>query len=162
MFVRQPLRLVCLAFAILPGLCFAEEFIGRVVGVPDGDDVLIVSDGLTFDVRFNGIDCPEKGQAYGRRATQFTSDHTLGKDILVRTYGLDRYGRTIGDVLLSDGANLNRELVKAGLCWWYRKYATNDSVLAALEMEAREAKLGLWAEPEPLPPWEFRHRQRRP
>lgn len=159
MSIGHPLRLICLAFLVLPGLSLAEEFIGRVVAVPDGDDVLVVRAGIPKDVRLNGIDCPEKRQAYGWRATQFTSDHTLGKDITVRTHGLDKYGRIIGDVILPDGSILNRELVQAGLCWWYRKYAPNDTVLAGLEKEARDGKRGLWVNPNPVPPWEWRKRR---
>ena len=63
-------------------------------------------------------------------------------------------------MILPDGAILNRELVKAGMCWWYRKYPPNDIILAGLEKEAREAKRGLWVEPNPVPPWEWRKVQR--
>ena len=65
-------------------------------------------------------------------------------------HGLDKYGRTIADVLLSDGTNVNHTLVKDGWCWWYRKYAPGDTALEKLEKEAREAKKGLWA---PIRPW---------
>jgi micrococcal nuclease len=58
--------------------------------------------------------------------------------------------------LLPDGMNLNQELVKQGWCWWYRKYAPGDRVLERLEHEARDAKKGLWADPQPVPPWEWR------
>ncbi len=69
---------------------------------------------------------------------------------------LDRYGRTIGEVSLPDGRVLNRELVKAGFAWWYRRYAPEDVRLEQLENEAREAGRGLWADAEPVPPWEWR------
>ena len=49
-------------------------------------------------------------------------------------------------------------MVKAGYAWWYRKYAPDDTVLKKLEAEAREAKAGLWNDPHPIPPWDFRHR----
>ena len=76
----------------------------------------------------SGIDCPEKGQAYGTRAKQAISELVLGGEVTLQTYGHDKYGRTIGgDVLLFDGTNVNHELVKAGLCWWYRKYAPGDT-----------------------------------
>ena len=52
--------------------------------------------------------------------------------------------------------NLNQELVKQGWCWWYRKYAPGDTVLEGLEKEAREGKKVLWADPQPVPPWEWR------
>ena len=58
--------------------------------------------------------------------------------------------------LLPNGMNLNHELVKQGWCWWYKKYAPGDTVLEGLEHEAREAKKGLWADPQLVPPWEWR------
>jgi endonuclease YncB( thermonuclease family) len=75
------------------------------------------------------------------------------KEVTVRTYGHDKYKRTLTDVILPDGTNVNHELAK-NCWWWYRKCAPGDSVLAGLEHEAREAKKGLWADPHPMPPWE--------
>jgi micrococcal nuclease len=66
----------------------------------------------------------------------------------------------VGDVLLPDGRSLNQELVKAGMAWWYRQYAPNDTTLAQLEAEVRTAKRGLWADAHPVPPWEWRKGQR--
>ena len=63
--------------------------------------------------------------------------------------------RTLANPLLTDGVNLNQELVNQGWCWWYRKYAPGDTVLEGLEKEAREAKKGLWVDPQPVPPWEW-------
>jgi micrococcal nuclease len=68
--------------------------------------------------------------------------------------------RTLGDIILPDGTSVNQEFVKQGWCWWYRKYAPGDTVLEGLEREAREAKKGLWADPQPVPPWEWRKRNR--
>jgi len=68
----------------------------------------------------------------------------------------NRYRRTIGEISLPDGRNLNQEIVKAGFAWWFRRYAPEDKELERLEAEAREAKRGLWVDPEPVPPWEFR------
>lgn len=67
----------------------------------------------------------------------------------------DCYGRTLAEVLLPDGRSLNQALLKAGLAWWFRKYS-KDVRLEAMEQEARFAKRGLWAEPHPVPPWEWR------
>jgi endonuclease YncB( thermonuclease family) len=64
-------------------------------------------------------------------------------------------------VILLDGTNVNHELVKDGWCWWYRKYAPRDTVLEGFEKEAREARKGLWADPQPVPPWEWRKRKER-
>ncbi len=74
---------------------------------------------------------------------------------------LDRYGRTVAEVLLPDGRSLNREQVKAGFAWWYRRYAPDDDTLAQLEADAKAAKRGLWADADPVPPWEWRGRRKR-
>ena len=76
------------------------------------------------------------------------------------THGKDKYGRTLDDVLLPDGTNVNHALVKEGWCWWYRKYAPGNSELEKLEKDARDAKKGLWGDPHPVPPWEWRRRSR--
>ena len=55
---------------------------------------------------------------------------------------------------------MNDELVRAGLAWWFRKYAPKDEQLATLEAEAEREKRGLWVEPDPIPPWEWRKQRR--
>jgi endonuclease YncB( thermonuclease family) len=127
-----------------------------VVSVLDGNTIEIPHDRHSERIRLSGIDCPEKGQAFGTRAKQAASALVFGKDVILQTHGQDKYGRTLGDVFLLDGTNMNHELVKHGWCWWYRKYAPGDTVLEGLEKEAREAKKGLWAEPAPVPPWKWR------
>jgi micrococcal nuclease len=62
----------------------------------------------------------------------------------------------VADVILPDGRNLNHEIVRAGLAWWFRRYAPDDEDLKRLEAQARQAKRGLWADAEPVPPWEWR------
>jgi endonuclease YncB( thermonuclease family) len=82
--------------------------------------------------------------------------------VTVRVKDIDRYKRTVGEVVLPDGRILNRELVRAGLAWWYRQYARHDKELARLEAEAQAASRGLWADKEPMAPWEFRKAGRKP
>jgi endonuclease YncB( thermonuclease family) len=138
----------------------ASDFTGRVVGISDGDTITVMHDGRAEKIRLNGIDAPEKGQPFGNRAKQFVSDLAFGKEVNVRDKGLDRYGRTIGEVFLADGDNLNHEIVRAGLAWWFRRYAPKDRELEELEAEARQARRGLWVDPNPIPPWEWRRSSR--
>ena len=132
------------------------EFSSPVVSVLDGDTIEVLHNQRPERIRLSGIDCPEKGQAYGKKAKQFTSTLVYGKEVTIQVLRNDRHGRTVADVMLSDGTNVSRELVRAGLAWWYRQYSKDES-LGALEEEARQAKRGLWADPNPIPPWELRH-----
>jgi endonuclease YncB( thermonuclease family) len=112
-----------------------------IVSTLDGDTIEVLHNNHAERIRLSGIDCPEKGQAYGTRAKQAASELVLGGEVTLQTYGHDKCGRTLADVLLSDGTNINHTLVKYG--WCYRKYAPGDTVLEGLEQEAREAKKGL-------------------
>jgi len=84
----------------------------------------------------------------------------FSKEVTLQTHGHDKYKRTIADVLLHDGSNVNHTLVRDDWCWWYRKYAPGDAVLEQLEKAAREAKKGLWADPQSVPPWVYRKARR--
>lgn len=139
----------------------AADFTGLVVGIADGDTITVLHEGRQERVRLNGIDAPEKRQAFGQKAKRFTADLAFGQTVTVREFGRDKYGRVIGDVVLPDGRVLNEELVRAGLAWWYCRYS-HDARLAELEREAREARRGLWVEPNPMAPWDFRHPDRPP
>lgn len=132
-----------------------QTFAGKVVGVTDGDTIEVMREGKAEKVRLNGVDCPESNQDFGSRAKQFTSSLVFGKEARVIVRDTDRYGRLVGDVVV-DGKILNHELVKEGLAWWYRQYAPNDAMLELLENEARVAKKGLWSQPKPIAPWDFR------
>jgi len=149
-----------LSFALLTSQALAADFTGRVVGVSDGDTITVMHNGKGERIRLHGIDCPEKRQAFGNRAKQFTSNLVFAKTVTVQALDRDRYGRTVGVVLLPDGRSLNHELVRAGLAWMYRRY-TNDQSLSDLEEEARVARRGLWVDAEPVPPWEWRVMRKR-
>jgi endonuclease YncB( thermonuclease family) len=84
------------------------------------------------------------------------ADLAFRKEVTVKTHGLDKYGRTLADVLMPDSTNVNHTLVKEGWGWWYRKYALGDLVLEGLAHEAREGRKGLWADPQPVPQWVLR------
>ena len=138
----------------------SDTFTGKVVGVSGGDTISVMRQGRPVKVRLHGIDCPEKGQPFGRRAKQITFDVAFGRQVTVQVKTTDRYGRIVGEVILPDGLSLNKDLVHAGLAWWYRKYAPNDRTLKALEAGARADKRGLWADKNPIPPWEWRRGKR--
>jgi len=150
--VRLAIAVVALA---LPSQ--GAEFRAKVIGIVDGDTIEVLHNGRPERVRLVGIDSPERNQAFGSRARQFTGKQVFRQIVTVRSAGSDPYGRTLGEVILPDGRSLNRELVANGLAWHYRRFSA-DRDLARLEEEARAARRGLWSDPHAIPPWEFRRR----
>ncbi|MBD1397067.1 thermonuclease family protein [Pontibacter sp. JH31] len=133
----------------------------KVVGVKDGDTFEVLRNGQTITVRLLGIDTPEKKQAYGQRAKQFASDLAFGKQVRLIEHNKDRYGRTVGTIILPDGRSLNEELVREGYAWHYKAYS-KDKKLENLEADARRFKRGLWQDPNPVAPWDFRKQKPKP
>ena len=133
--IHRLLLIVFLACLVIAEAAHAD-LSGHVVSVLDGDTIEVLHNSRAERVRLNGIDCPEKGQAYGKKAKQATSALVFGKEVTLQTHGKDKYGRTIADVLLPDGTNVNQMLVKDGWCWWYRKYAPGNVILGELERRA--------------------------
>ena len=151
---------VAFTLLVIPCLAVSAEFQGKVVSIIDGDTISVLRDGQQVRVRLTAIAAPEKGQPYGKKAKRHVKDLVTGKSVTVKYESLDRYGRILGAVILPEGTSLNHELVAKGLAWWYREYAPNDVTIIRLELEARRAKLGIWAEPNPIPPWEWRQGKR--
>ena len=131
------------------------RFTGHVVAVIDGDTIGVMRDGREVRIRLDGIDAPESGQDFGRRAKQFTSTATFGKTVDVLVKDTDRYGRLVARVL-ADGQDISVALVEAGLAWHYVEYS-KDPVLADAELSARNQMIGLWSIPNPMPPWDYRN-----
>jgi micrococcal nuclease len=148
---------------LFAGQACAAQYPARVVGIADGDTLTVLTGRKTqLRIRLAGIDAPESGQDFGMRAKQASSNLAFGKTVTVIERDTDRYGRTVADILLPDGRSLNRELVGQGMAWWYRKYAATDAVLCRIEAEARQARRGLWSQPGPVPPWDWRKGQGMP
>lgn len=141
------------------GLCASllagERFSARVVGVADGDTITVLRNEQQIRIRLDGIDCPEGGQAFSNRAKQFTSTLVFSREVTISPRDVDRYGRTVARVYV-DNKDVSLELVKAGMAWHYKRYSS-DPVLAQAEIDARNAKAGLWADPHAIAPWEWRH-----
>jgi endonuclease YncB( thermonuclease family) len=92
------------------------DVLSHVVNDRDCDTIEFLHSHYTERVRLSGIDCPEKGQAFGNNAKHATSDLAFGKDVTIQTHGYDKYKRILADVLLRDGTNVNHALVKDGWC----------------------------------------------
>lgn len=150
-----------LALLFLVTTVQAETLSGRVVGVADGDTITILDNTNTqYKIRLAGIDAPEKKQPFGSVSKKSLSDMVYGKQVSVDYSKQDRYGRTVGKVLVN-GVDANLEQVKHGFAWFYKKYQNEQSLQDRLDyLNAQEAaetsKVGLWVEPNPVAPWGFR------
>jgi micrococcal nuclease len=160
--MRQWSRALALALITLaiagPACSTGQRFSGVVVGVADGDTISVMRDGRAVTVRLAGVDCPERAQAFGSRAKQFTSSLVFGRQVTVHLATTDRYGRLVGRVY-EGRTDVSLELVRGGMAWHYRQYS-NDRALREAEQEARSARRGLWADAHPTAPWEFRMAER--
>lgn len=152
-------KIVCILiiFAFCLTTCArAEELLGKCVGVADGDTcTILINSNESRRIRFYGIDAPESGQDFGKKAKEYCSNLIFGKTIKVIGLDTDRFGRTVGKVYVDD-KYVNLEMVKAGFAWHYAYYSPNDYDLAEAEKEARKNKLGLWIQPNPIEPREYR------
>jgi endonuclease YncB( thermonuclease family) len=146
------------------GSVFAGALEGMVVSVADGDTLTILVDRREVKVRVAGIDAPEKKQAFGQRSKQAMSKCAYGKASQVEWDKTDRYGRTIGKVTV-DGVDCGLRQIELGLAWHYKSYEREQSSVdrkaySEAESQAKAARLGLWADVEPVPPWVFRHQKK--
>lgn len=133
----------------------AADIAGKVVGVHDGDTLtLLTTDKTEVKVRLDGIDAPETKQAFGSKAKEALSNLVFDKTVVVHPKGKDKYKRTICRVEVA-GKDASLQMVKDGFAWFVEKYS-KDAALAKAQDEAKGAKRGLWSDPAPLPPWEFR------
>ena len=160
------LFLVIVASFIDATIVTAATITGRVVSVHDGDTITVLDESRTqHKIRLSGIDAPELGQAYGRASRDNLANQVAGKAVSIEWSKHDKYGRTVGKVLL-DGKDQCLEQVLSGFAWHYKKYEKEQTPedrqsYSEAELTAREARLGLWQEKEPLSPWEWRSEQKK-
>jgi len=127
----------------------------KVIGIIDGDTYDILDGKKVIRVRMDGIDAPEKGMPYNKVSKKYLSDLIYDKIIQVKMGEIDKYGRTIAQTYLLDGTDVSLEMIRAGLAWHFKKYSSNEQY-SKTEVDARENKLGLWKESNPISPWEVR------
>lgn len=152
------LWLLCLVFS----LAHADTLSGYVVGIADGDTVTVLdANHQQHKIRLAGIDAPEKAQPFGERSKQNLAAMVFNKNVIVEWDKQDRYGRTVGKILIN-GKDANLEQVKTGMAWWYEKYRkeqsqTDQHRYEEAEQQARAQRIGLWKDANPTPPWDWRH-----
>lgn len=131
-----------------------------VVAIADGDTLTVRCEAQaeqpaqTITIRLAEIDAPEKRQPFGERSRQALAAMCFQKPTTVKPQTRDRYGRTVARINC-DGTDANAEQVHAGMAWVFDQYVT-DRALYAVQNEARAAGRGLWADREPVAPWEWR------
>ncbi|WP_300461244.1 thermonuclease family protein [Desulfobacula sp.] len=155
---RQTVFLFLIAIFLVTGISFAQAPIkGKVVGIADGDTITVLQNNKQYIIRLYGIDTPEKGQDFGTKAKNFTSNLVFKREVKVIQKDVDRYGRIVGIVYVGEIC-INQEIIKAGLAWVYRQYCKDGFCRdwINLETHARKNQIGLWSHPDPVPPWEYR------
>ena len=132
--------------------------VGKVVKVVDGDTLHIYSNKGTYKIRLSGIDAPERGQAYGKRAKEHLEFLVAGKQVIAIVESKDRYGRYVASLKVQS-KDVCAEMLTAGYAWHYKQY-DNNKYYDELQREAKKAKRGLWLDKKPQAPWEYRKEQR--
>ena len=167
-------RYLFLVLATLVSSPAGADISGKVVAVTDGDTIKVLDDNsVQHKVRLAGIDAPEKAQPFGNASREHLATMVAGKDVRVETTKNDRYGRVLGKVWVQPRdcpscgktLNANHAQILSGMAWWYQDYAKDQSAedqgrYESAVTEARKRKLGLWSEPNPIPPWAWRRGQR--
>ena len=145
---------------VIPIFLFAQVYKGEVVKISDGDTfTLLVNGKEQVKVRIDGIDAPEKGQAFGNRAKEYLSKLIWGESVIVQVSKTDRYGRSIGKVSTPKITDVGLEMIKAGYAWQYRDY-NNDQSYTAADNFARKHMRALWQDKNPIRPQDFRKTKR--
>ncbi len=140
---------------------FGDTLTGKAGRVVDGDTLYVLDANYKdHKIRLAGIDAPERRQAYGLASRKHLASIVAGQQVTVEYQKRDRYGRIVGKVL-HDGIDVCLEQVKAGFAWHYKKYqheqsAEDRELYADAENKARNERLGLWRENNPMPPWDYR------
>jgi len=153
-------KIILILFTLVTQLLSAQVLTGRAVKIIDGDTfTLLVNEHEQVKIRLDGIDAPEKGQAYGNRAKEYLSSMIWGESLTVIIKSKDRYGRFIGKVCTSTISDVNLEMISAGYAWQYRDY-NNDNSYTVAENQARKNMRGLWQDKNPIRPQDFRKMKR--
>ena len=150
-----PLFLICAGIALAAPPKVIEQLTGKVIGVTDGDTVTLLVNETPIKVRLDGIDAPETKQSYGNESKQALASMVFGKSIVLKKTGTDKYGRTLGVIMLG-GSDINARMIVDGWAWHYKAY-NDESRLTSFEATAKSAHRGLWADANrPVPPWDYR------
>lgn len=154
-------KLILIFILFLSNFVHAKTIEGLVIGVSDGDTITVLDQQKnSYKIRLQGIDAPEKKQAFGEKSKQSLQDLVHSKQVRIEYDKEDKYGRIVGKVTVDDVDVCLQQLV-LGMAWHYKKYQNEQSVsdralYSETELKSKSLKLGLWTDDTPMPPWEFR------
>jgi endonuclease YncB( thermonuclease family) len=153
-----------LAFlSVVLGIAAGDVSPAKIIAVSDGDTVTaILGNGQQREIRLEGIDAPEHGQAFGSASAAHLSALVSGKAVTLDCHGEDSYNRLVCKLLLPNGEDVDLYQIKAGMAWHYKQYqrlqtASDRSAYGVAEDQARRARIGLWIDAHPVQPQDFRH-----
>lgn len=126
-----------------------------VTQVHDGDTLKCLAGNKEYKVRLAEIDAPELAQPFGTDSRASLAGLVKGKTVTLDIQTTDKYGRSVARIQ-AGAVDVNREQVRKGMAWAYRFYLKDQSLIQ-VETEAKNAKTGLWKDPSPTPPWDYRH-----
>ena len=139
----------------------AETLLGKVERVVDGDTIKVRIEDRLVTVRLAEIDAPEKQQSFGPEATLQLRKLVETKAVRVEVKTTDMYGRYVGRVYSppKNGLDVCATMVQLGYAWTYQQYS-HDRQLLYYETDARLGHIGLWAERNPVAPWDWRRNRK--
>lgn len=151
---------------LFTGIASAEVLTGTVTSVYDGDTITLHTEAGTKKIRLAGIDAPELKQPYGTESRDALRQDVLNQSVTVDTTKLDKYGRSVGKVLIA-GEDINLKQVSRGIAWVYVKYlveltAEDRLKYQTAQKEAQQGSLGMWSSDNLLEPWNYRVVMRKP
>lgn len=160
----NPISAVPTASSLAPASRASSKLVGLVVNIIDGDTIDVLDQQhVSSRIRLQGIDAPEKRQAFGKQARQNLINLVAGNTVVVEWRKHDKYGRIVGKVFCDD-RDVCLAQIRAGLAWHYKEFEDEQDEVdrrsyAEGEQTARSNKLGLWRDTTQIQPWEFRHRK---
>lgn len=155
-------RSAIIALALLcSSLAHGETLTGFISAITDGDTLVLLDDQKsTHKIRVNGIDAPEKAQAFGAKSTAHLGSLAFNRTAVADCPKTDRYGRKVCKVVV-DGQDVGLAQIRAGMAWWFERYKADQTpedreTYAGAEAGARQQRVGLWVDRSPMAPWEWR------
>ena len=156
---------LCLVGLVASTHASTHQIDGRIVGVHDGDSITLLDlNNRQHKIRLDGIDAPELGQPFGGASKKHLAELVFNRQVVAECGKTDRYGREVCKVVIA-AVDAGLEQIRAGMAWYFRRYAKELPLdrrqqYADMEAQAQAERRGLWADAEPVAPWDWRTAKR--